>query len=202
LACSVAGLTRPTAAGLVLAVLVAVVLDARRAGTVSMPHILAVVLAPVGLVISLGHVAVVTGRLDGWFWLEHTVWHSGFDGGWSLLRTAAEIVTGGSALHQPPKVMSVVVVLAFVVAFVGWVRRRPPTADVAYAATSGVLAIGERNFAYVKPRFLLVAFPVLVPAARRLAACSTATLVALALPALAGSLAWNTYLVVVWPTAL
>jgi hypothetical protein len=64
------------------------------------------------------------------------------------------------------------------------------------------MAIGERNYVHVKPRFLLVAFPVLVPVARRLARCSTAALLWLAVPTLAASLAWNTYLVLVWPKSV
>jgi len=201
LACTVAGLTRPTAAGLVLGVLIAVALDVRRT-KLNAGHVAAALLAPAGLLFSLGHVAVVTGRVDGWFWLERTVWHSGFDGGWSWLRAVGQLVAGGPARHQPPIVMSVVVVIAFVAAFAVWLRRRPPAADVAYAATAGVLAIGERNFVHVKPRFLLVAFPVLVPVARGLSRWSTATLLWLAIPALAASLAWNTYLVVVWPKSV
>jgi len=201
LACSVAGLTRPTAAGLVLGVLIAVVLDVRRNGLAGR-HALAALLAPAGLAISLGHVAVATGRLDGWFWLERTVWHSGFDGGWSWLRAAGQIVTGGPARHQWPVVMSIAVVIAFAVAFVLWLRRRPPAAEIAYTALAGVMAVGERNYVHVKPRFLLVAFPVLVPVARRLARLPNGALVALAVPVLAASLAWNTYLVLVWPKSV
>lgn len=201
IACTIAGLTRPTGAGLVLGVLIAVVLDARR--TRWRPtHFIAALLAPAGLAISLGHVAVATGRIDGWFWLERTVWRSGFDGGWSLLRSVDQIVTGGPASHVWPIVMAAAVVVAFLAAFALWVRRRPPAAEIAYVATAGVLAIGERNYVHVKPRFLLVAYPALVPVARRLARCSTRTLVGLGVPVLAASLAWNTYLVLVWPRSV
>lgn len=201
LACTVAGLTRPTGAGLVLGVLIAVVLDARRT-ELHRRHVIAALVAPAGLVISLGHVAVATGRIDGWFWLERTVWHSGFDGGWSWLRAGGQLLAGGPARHQPPIVMSLVVVLAFVAAFVAWTRRRPPAAEVAYTATAAILAIGERNFVHVKPRFLLVAYPVLVPVARRIARWSTTTLLVLGVAALAASLAWNTYLVLGWPKSV
>jgi hypothetical protein len=200
-ACAVAGLTRPTGAGLVLGVLLAIALDVRR--TALRPsHVAAAVIAPAGLAFSLGHVAVATGRVDGWFWLERTVWHSGFDGGWSWLRAMGQIATGGAALHRPPVIMSGAVVVAFVVAFVLWARRRPPAAEVAYAGVAGILAIGERNFVHVKPRFLLVAFPVLVPVARRAARLPTARLLSIAAPLLAASVAWNTYLVVVWPRSV
>jgi hypothetical protein len=201
LACTVAGLTRPTGAGLVLGVLVAVIFDVRRTD-LRARHVIAALLAPAGLAVSLGHVAVATGRIDGWFWLERTVWHSGFDGGWSWLRSAGQIVSGGPARQQAPVVMSAVVVIAFLAAFVLWVRRRPPAAEIAYVATAGLMAIGERNFVHVKPRFLLMAYPVLVPAARSLARRSTTTLLLLAVPVLAASLAWNTYLVLGWPKSV
>ncbi|MDQ1685324.1 MAG: hypothetical protein QOC82_2061 [Frankiaceae bacterium] len=201
LACTVAGLTRPTAAGLVLGVLIAIALDVRRTA-LGPRHLAAALLAPTGLLFSLGHVAVATGRLDGWFWLERTAWHSGFDGGWSWLRAVGQIVTGGRAAHQPPVVMSAAVVIAFLAAFVVWVRRRPPAAEVAYTAMAGLMAIGERNYVHVKPRFLLVAFPVLVPLARRMSRWPTSTLLWLAVPVLAASLAWNAYLVVVWPKSV
>jgi len=201
LACTVAGLTRPTGAGLLAGVLVAVALDVRR-NRLRRRHVIATLLAPAGLAVSLGHVAVATGRIDGWFWLERTVWRSGFDGGWSWLRAGGQFLTGGAAWHQPPVVMSLVVVVAFVAAFAAWVRRRPPAAEVAYASIAGVLAIGEHNYVHVKPRFLLVAYPVLVPVARRMARWSTTTLLLLAAPVLAASLAWNTYLVVGWPKSV
>ncbi|MDQ1748748.1 MAG: hypothetical protein QOD07_3011, partial [Frankiaceae bacterium] len=55
LACSVAGLTRPTAAGLVVGVLIAVALDVRRTALTAR-HVAAALLAPAGLALSLGHV--------------------------------------------------------------------------------------------------------------------------------------------------
>lgn len=201
LACAVAGLTRPTGAGLVLAVLLAVALDIRRTALTAR-HVAAALVAPAGLAFALGHVAVVTGRIDGWFWLERTVWHSGFDAGWTWLRAAGQLLTGGPAWHQPPVAMSIVVVVAFVAAFVAWARGHPRPPDVAYTATAAVMAIGERNFVHVKPRFLLVAFPVLLPVARALSRWSTPMLLWLAAPLLAASLAWNTYLVVVWPKSV
>jgi len=67
---------------------------ARRTPTAAAVVVAAALLAPVGLLVSLGHVAVVTGRLDGWFWLESTVWRSGFDGGRSTVTNAAHAFTG------------------------------------------------------------------------------------------------------------
>lgn len=199
-ACSVAGLTRPTGAGLVIAVFIALAVAAwRRRAPIT--HILvAALVAPLGLLAALAHVAVVTGRVDGWLWLEHEPWNSGFDGGASFVRIVAHLSGPGEGSIPWPVLMSAVVVVAFVAAYIVWLRRplRREPADVAYVTVAGLMALGERNYAWVKPRFLLVAFPVLVPIARWLARRKTATLVAVGIPVFATSLAWNAYLVAVW----
>jgi len=200
LAASVGGLTRPTGGCLVLAVFVAVGTSAWRRRRLTAREGAALLLAPAGLVAALAHVAVATGRIDGWFWLERTVWNSGFDAGRSALTVYDGVVTAGRPWGIPPQIIAAAVVVAFIALTVGWLRGRPrPSgADVAYSVTAAILAIGERHYFHVKPRFLLVAFPVLVPAARWLSRRSTAALVAMATPALAGSLVWNAYFVAVW----
>ena len=200
LAASVGGLTRPTGGCLVLAVFVAVGTSSWRRRRLTARDVGALLLAPAGLVAALAHVAVATGRIDGWFWLERTVWNSGFDAGRSALTVYDGVVSGGRPWHLPPQVVAAVVVAGFIVLTVVWLRGRPRPngADAAYSLTAEILAIGERHYFHVKPRFLLVAFPVLVPAARALSRWSTATLLALGVPALAASLWWNAYFVAVW----
>jgi len=200
----VGGLTRPTGGALVLAVAVAAGLEVWRHRHLDRRVAMAVVLAPLGLGIALLHVSLVTGRWDGWFWLESTVWRSGFDGGRSTAAAFWSFVTGGPALHHLPLAISVCVCIAFIAlaywALTGRMRARPP--DAAYPLAAGVLGIGERRYFYVKPRLLLVGYPVLVPVARRLGALSTRTLVLLAVPVLVLASLYNAYLVVYWPKAL
>lgn len=200
----IGGLTRPTGGALVLAVVIAAGLEIRRRRRLDRGVAAAIVLAPLGLGIALLHVSLATHRWDGWFWLESTVWRSGFDGGRSVLHALRLFVTGGPAFYHLPLAMSVCVCIAFI-ALTYWALRwhghpRPP--DAAYPVAAGVLAIGERRYFYVKPRLLLVAYPVLVPLASRLAALSTRTLIAIAVPALVVASVYNAYLVVVWPKAL
>ena len=204
LAATVAGLTRPTGGCLVLAVYAAVFVGLLRDRRLTRDRLVAIIVAPAGLLFSLGHVAVATGRLDGWFWLERTVWNSGFDGGRSDVTVFDQLLSGGRARHVPPQIMAAVVVVAFIALTIWWLlgRRRPSGPEVAYSVSAEVLAIGERHYFHVKPRFLLVAFPVLVPLARRTARLPTWTLIALGSAALVGTLWWNAYFVAIWPASV
>ena len=89
-ACSLAGLTRSIGAALVVA-LVAVLIARRPPLRQWLP---AVLLAPLGLLLALGHVALVTGHIDGWYWVERTKWRSGFDGGTSMVSIIHGIISG------------------------------------------------------------------------------------------------------------
>lgn len=202
-AASLGGLTRPTGCALVLAVWLAALVAVRRRG-LAPGHVAAAVLAPVGFVVSLVHVAVATHRWDGWFWLERTDWRSGFDGGWSALLDFRQLVTDGLAAHRLPEVVACGVIVGALVLVVLLLRGRPwPTwPDAGYSLTAAVLAVGERGYFYVKPRLLFVAFPILTPVARAAARWPARRLVAVGAPVVLASLAYNAYLVVVWPKAL
>lgn len=200
----VGGLTRPTGGALVLAVAIAAGLEIWRHHRIDRRVAAAVVLAPLGLGVALLHVSLVTGRWNGWFWLESTVWRSGFDGGRSAVTGLWSFISGGPAFHHLPLAMSACVCVAFVaLTYRACSRsgRQRPT-DAAYPIAAGVLAIGERRYFYVKPRLLLVGYPVLVPVARRLSMMSTRMLVAVAIPMLVLASLYNAYLVVYWPKAL
>jgi hypothetical protein len=200
----IGGLTRPTGGALVLAVVIAAGLEVWRHRRLDRRVAAAVVLAPLGLGIALLHVSLVTQRWNGWFWLESTAWRSGFDGGRSAALALWSFLSGGPAFHHLPLAMSACVCVAFI-ALTYWAlstRGESRSADAAYPVAAGVLAIGERRYFYVKPRLLLVGYPVLVPVARRLSVMSTRALVALAVPLLVLASIYNAYLVVYWPKAL
>jgi hypothetical protein len=204
-AAGVGGLARPTGGALVLAVVVAVVVELRRSNDRAWGRWLgAIVLSAGGLAASLIHVALVTHRLDGWFRLESTVWRSGFDGGDSAARTIGQLVAGGTAAQRIPDYVATLALLAVIgLAVRSWRRRpRPDVPSGWYAAAVAVLAIGERSYFYVKPRLLLVGFPGLLPVGAWLARQRRDLLVAIGVPAVALSLAYNAYLVAVWRRAL
>jgi hypothetical protein len=132
-AATVGGLTRPTGGALVLAVWVAVAVEMPRSREPAITAWAAVTLAPVGLVVSLAHVAHATGRLDGWFWLERTVWRSGFDGGRSGLDKLGQLVTGGTPAHRLPEIVAAALVLAAIALAVRLFSARPRPAAPAAA---------------------------------------------------------------------
>lgn len=214
-AAAISGLTRPTGGCMVLAVAVAAFLELRRqrraAGdaaastATSVPQLVgAVVLAAAGLVASLVHVALVTGRVDGWFWLERTVWNSGFDAGWSALKSMGQLMTGGRAAHRLPEIVASAVIVA-VLALAFWFyrsRHRLEPSAAAYSIAAAVLAIGERGYFYVKPRLLFVAFPALAPLASAVAVQPRRRLLLVGIPIALLSFAYNAYLVVGWWRAL
>jgi hypothetical protein len=204
IAASVGGLTRPTGGALVLAVGVAAGLEVWRRRRFDRRVMVAVVLAPLGLGIALLHVSLVTDRWNGWFWLESTVWHSGFDGGRTALSGLWSFLTGGESFHHLALAMSALVVVVFVVVTVRALAMRGPPGppDAVYPVAAGILGIGERRYFYVKPRLLLVGYPVLLPVARRVAALSTRSLVIIGVPLLVAASLYNAYLVVYWPYAL
>ncbi|HYJ74358.1 MAG TPA: hypothetical protein VEV65_02115 [Kineosporiaceae bacterium] len=148
--CAAAGLVRPTAVALVLAVLVAAAVRRDRSALV------AAAVAPLGLLGYLGWVAVRTGSPTGWAEQESRGWRTAFDGGaftWGWLRTIAA--------HGPSGVD--VAILAAAVACVATavvlVRRRRPDAAV-YVAGVVVLALGTSGVWNSKYRLLLPALVV------------------------------------------
>lgn len=213
-AAAVGGLTRPTGGCLVLAIGIAAVAEVRRdragIGPVAMTGRVwrpwaAVVVAAAGLAASLIHVAVVTGRIDGWFWLERTVWNGGFDAGWSALHHFGQLLTGGRTAHRLPEIIAAVMVAAAIVLVVWLWRfrpRRPDGAALGYTTSAVVLAVGERGYFYVKPRLLFVAFPLLAPLCSWLGRRSRTQQSAIGLCVGLASVTYNAYLLVGWPKAL
>jgi hypothetical protein len=195
LACALGGLTRPTGAALVVAVVVAVVLAGRPDGR----RWAALVIAPLGLVVSIGHVALATGRWDGWFWLQRTVWKSGFDGGVSTWRSGLAALRGGAVA---PYVVSAVVVILFLALLVVYLVGRPPWHEAAYVLVVAAMGLGGVGYFHCKPRFLLPAFPVMAVVGGRWARWRVPVAVLVGVAALVASTWWNTYLVVSWPYSL
>ena len=197
-ACTVAGLTRPTAAALVAALLVAIVMH-RPPWRSWLP---AALLAPVGLLVSLGHVAIATGRLDGWFWLESTVWRSGFDGGRSTVSNLVHAFTGSTAERAAPLAVAAVTCVVAVLLLLALLVSRPPLEEATYAVLATVMALGGVGYFHCKPRFLGVVLPLFVAPARWLSRLPVALLVLLGLAALALSAWWSAWLVVTWPFSI
>jgi hypothetical protein len=159
----------------------------------------ALVLAPLGLVGYLAWVAHALDRWDGWFYMQDKGWHLAFDGGRSTWHTFAHRV-----LLQPTKLelyeVSAVLV-ATVVLLVLLAYLRPPWPLLAYAAGLVALTLGGEGYYHSKSRFLLPAFPLLLPIAVALGRTRLRT-TGLVLSVLALASAWyGGYLMLQWPAS-
>jgi hypothetical protein len=197
-ACALAGLTRPVGVALVVALLAAVLVR-RPPLRAWLP---AVVLAPVGLVVSLAHVAIVTGRWDGWFWLERTVWNSGFDGGSTFVAAMRSMLPGGTVAPVPTWIVSGVAVVVALGLLVWLLLSRPPVEEWVFAVLAFVMGVGGANYVHCKPRFLLPVLPLFVAPSGALARLPRPALVVIGVVALGLSVWWSVYLLAVWPRSV
>ncbi|ARE75458.1 hypothetical protein B6R96_17080 [Streptomyces sp. Sge12] len=158
-----AGLTRPT--GLAVAAAVSAMalheIVVRRSRE---PEVwLAGLLAPAGwAAYVLGVGLKVDDPLGGYFAVQRS-WGSRFDFGIGALRSAERVLTGG---HVPLATTVTVVLLAAAgLLAASLLLDRTPLPLLAYTAVLLVMAYGGAGFFESKPRFLLPAFPLLLPVA-------------------------------------
>ena len=194
-----AGLVRPTGNALVLAVVLAALhelwtrRDDRRA-------LVAVVLAPVGLVAWLAWVASRTDRLTGWFELRSRGWNDGFDSTSRAGQHLLDVLSGQNVV-----LMDIVAVASLLGAAVLLVlcARTVPWPLVVYAGTMLAVVAFTNGFTTTYARLLLpAAFVLLIPVARALAECEDRTQLGLVTGAvLVGS--WiGGYALAVYPNAI
>jgi hypothetical protein len=196
--CLAAGATR-AAAGVLVAVVMAaaaVALVRRRDGA---RPVAALVLAPLGLLGYLAWVAQALDRLDGWFYMQDEGWQLAFDGGratWHTLVHRVLLEPAKLELYEVSAVLLASVVLLVLLAYL-----RPPWPLLAYAAGLVVLTLGGEGYYHSKSRFLLPAFPLLLPVAVALGRTRLrASGLVLAVLALAS--AWyGGYLLLQWPAS-
>lgn len=104
----------------------------------------------------------MSNPLGGYFAVQRG-WGSRFDFGAGALRSAERVLTGG---HVPLATTVTVVLLAAAgLLAVLLVLDRTPPALLAYTAILLVIGFGGAGFFESKPRFLLPAFPLLLPLA-------------------------------------
>lgn len=178
-----AGLARITALALVAAVIVAALIAIVRRQDGWRPW-LALLLAPLGTVGYLGYVALRTGRLDGWLWLQ-TAWQTRFDWG----RFTGERLGRGLVGDVPWLTLTSLIVLAVVVQLVWSYTTKTHPALYVYGTLVVFIALTSSNYFQSRARFLLPAFTVLLPAAM-LAAKLPKRALAVLLPAGALASGW------------
>ncbi len=181
-----AGLTRPIGAAVVVAVVVPAIVVLVRHGWRPRP-LLALVLAPLGWWGYVGWVATRTGSWRGYFDVADG-WGNGVDGGAAFARWTVDHLTGGQPWQG---VLIVLGVLLLLVALAACFRMGLPLPLLLLVSVLVVLALTTSGYFGSKPRYLLPAFPLLLPPARWLAGRSRATVVALLVSLAASSAAYG-----------
>ncbi|WP_223884420.1 hypothetical protein [Micromonospora craniellae] len=192
--CLFAGLTRPTATSLIPVVGLAALLAIVRRRDGWRPWA-AALLAPAGWLAYVAWVGSVVGRPDGWFHIQSAGWGSTFDFGLDTLRR------GRLALANPTAaqlfVVSVVLLLALML-FVLSVLDRQPWQLLLYSTLMLVTTLGTAGYYHSKARFLLPAFPLLLPAAVALARAGWARAVTVLVAMAAFATYFGGYLLLIW----
>ncbi|MGW5460373.1 hypothetical protein [Streptomyces sp. NPDC003996] len=163
---ALAGLSRPSGFAVAVAVSLAAAHEVlRRRGRVPVSLWAGAVLAPLGW---LGYVLWVgsqTGDLLGGYFKVQSAWDSRFDFGVGSARfLKALLLHGGGAVYPA----ALVIVAAGVLLFALLCLERAPLALVVFAGVLILLVVGGSGSFSSKPRFLLPAFPLLIPMARAL----------------------------------
>ncbi|MFE9452098.1 hypothetical protein [Streptomyces sp. NPDC006739] len=163
---ALAGLSRPSGFAVAAAVGVAGAYEVvRRRGRVPAGLWIGVLLAPLGW---LGYVLWVgqqTGDLLGGYFKVQSAWDSRFDFGVGALHFLKALMLYGGKFVYP---MALVTVLAGVLLFGLLCLDRAPLVLVVFTGLLILLVVGGSGSFSSKPRFLLPAFPLLIPMARAL----------------------------------
>ncbi|MBA2807836.1 hypothetical protein E0500_010540 [Streptomyces sp. KM273126] len=201
---SLAGLARPNGIAVAAAVLVTAAYEVLRRHGRNVPHSLwtGAAIAPLGWCAYVLWVGLRMGDPLGGYFAVQRRWGSRFDFGEGALRFARHLVLDGGRFVFP---MAMLVVAVAVVLFALLVVDRAPLVLVVYCGVLLLITIGGSGYFACKPRFLLPAFPLLLPLARALARTARArpwhaTVVVAALAGL--SFVYGAFLVVVNHTPL
>ncbi|WP_414939030.1 hypothetical protein [Amycolatopsis sp. cmx-11-51] len=169
-----AGLSRSTAVVLVAVVVFAALIAAIRRPGERAPALAGAVVAPLGVAGYLGFVAYRTGSWTGWQDIELRGWNTEFDFGVETWESVLARLTADDSVFST---LTVLILLGAVALVVVAVCARVPWPLTLYGIGVLLLAIGTRGLPDAKIRFILPAFPVLVPIAIGLSKRRTATAV-------------------------
>lgn len=161
-----------------------------------------IALAPLGWIGYVLWVGVRKGDPLGGYFAVQRLWGSRFDFGEGSLRFARHLLLEGDRFVFP---VALVIVGAAVVLYALLLAERVPLPLLVYTGVLLLIALGGSGFFESKPRFLLPAFPLLLPLAAALARTTRARPwhAAVVVAALAGlSFAYGAYLVVLADTPL
>ncbi|MGY0018270.1 glycosyltransferase family 39 protein [Streptomyces sp. cg35] len=194
---ALSGLTRPTGVALAAALVVCGLLTLRR--RFSWRVLTGVLLAPLGWLAYVGWVGLRLGRWDGYFAVQR-LWHNELDGGVETLRRIRELL----AYDSTPELFLVMVtatLLACVVLYALSLRDRQPLPLLVFTGVLLVITLGSGGVYFSRARFLLPAFPLLLPLALVMARASRRFLVLGVTGAVLGAAYCGGYMILVWPSA-
>ncbi|WP_406862855.1 hypothetical protein ABZO31_21480 [Streptomyces sp. HUAS MG47] len=157
LLCSLAGLTRPSAAALVAAIGITAVVTVVRERRLRLPVAAGALLAPLGWFVYVVYVGVRRGSVTAYFDVQ-AAWGNSIDGGVALARFIAD---------QPPLAA---LGLCAALALVAWVlvlcvRQRQPLPLLVYTIAVVVISLIGAAYFGSRPRLMMPAFGLLLPAA-------------------------------------
>ncbi|SMD24363.1 hypothetical protein [Kibdelosporangium aridum] len=169
-----AGLVRPSASVLVGVVALAAIVAVFREGKAWQAMVCAVI-SPIGLFSWWGYVAKQTGSLTGWFDIQRQGWFSYFDGGRQTAQFFGDILDTGNSVMETVTMLLVIgaVVLTFLIVF-----SRLPWPLWLYGGGTVFMVVVTAGITYSKARFLIPAFPLLIPVAQGLANRKRHTMIA------------------------
>ncbi|WP_443065565.1 hypothetical protein [Streptomyces sp. NBC_00557] len=162
-----AGLARPNGFAVAVAVLAAAGAELwRRRGRVSHRLWTGAALAPLGWTAYVLWAGRRRGDLFGGYFEVQRQWGSTFDFGHGSLLFLRSVLLHGSRFVFP---MALVLVAVATVLYALLVLDRAPLPLLVFSGVLLLVVLGGSGFFECKPRFLLPAFPLLLPAARSLA---------------------------------
>ncbi|MEV5613727.1 hypothetical protein [Streptomyces sp. NPDC052225] len=194
---ALSGLTRPTGIALAAAVSLCGLLALRR--HFSWRVLTGALIAPLGWLAYVGWVGLRLGRWDGYFAVQK-LWHNELDGGVETLRRMREFL----AYDSTPELFLVIVtatLLASVVLFALSVWDRQPLPLLIFTGVLLAIVLGSGGVYFSRARFLLPAFPLLLPLALVMARASRRFLVLGVTGAVLCGAYCGAYMVLVWPSA-
>ncbi|MFE0510321.1 hypothetical protein [Streptomyces sp. NPDC058964] len=168
-----AGLNRPTAAALVVALSVAALLALRRRQDGVARPLTAMLISPLGLAGYLLWVGDRMGGLGGYFTLQKGAWAHTFDYGKQTFDVFTSIAVGRfDYLFACPleDIIGVAVVLLGLLLFPLLIRLRAPAVLTVYTLFTFALVLGSQQIFGNVSRYLLPAFPLFIPPAVQLRA--------------------------------
>ncbi|MEU8892433.1 hypothetical protein [Streptomyces sp. NPDC048442] len=202
LAC-LAGLTRPTGIAVAAAVMAAACFGSNADSDIGSGRthrtLAAGLLAPFGWFCYVGWVSLCLGRWDGYLAVQRR-WDNAWDGGASTLRE----MRGLLMYSAEPPLFPVLVTGVLVASAVLWVLcavGRQPLPLLVFSAVILLIVLGTDGVYFPRARFLLPAFPLLLPVAVALARARVSTAVLVVGGAALFSAYVGGHMTLVWPGA-